>query len=204
MSIDNLRSSLARGGNGWALNRVRTDALSALINDLQLREASGFAPANESYCVAVKRTLDGALEAFEARHRGAYWAIEISERLSAFRETYAQWNDVVGTGDKKREERRVLVGAMKKCRGKIAKKLRNRQIQLELASLKDAQFSKKIIGPMADLAQALAPIFPEVAFVMRHILKKYETGRRTISDIEEIRHPTKSDEEQESRRTGSE
>jgi hypothetical protein len=192
MSAEDLQTSLARGGNGWALNRMREDALDALLRDLELREGSGFDA--EIYCDQVKDAFDRILATLETRKAKAYWASVILDEFQKFRSLYKEWNDIKGTEDDRIKERRTYTKKLRSRRRAIARKLRNGQRQRQIATSADMELAPNIFSPFLDLAASFPQLFANLFRAIHRLTTKLRKAggpelRPRPSDVRELQPP---------------
>jgi hypothetical protein len=151
----------------WGINRLRSDALAALLDDLVLLESSGL---DEQHCRAVRRSLARFTNAATSIPDGSWWKRQIWQELQDFEVIYEQWNNVPGTDSYCIDERAKKLKQLRKKRNKIATKIRNNQyiLQNEL-DLKLVHDSYEALG---DLVKALPSIFKNLAAAVNRFNKE--------------------------------
>jgi hypothetical protein len=162
-AIDNRRGTAL-----WAFNRLRSDALVMLMNDLVRAQSDGL---NEEQCDHVKIVLAQVSNCATALPDGSAIRKAIWREFQRFEDIYASWNDPKGNYASAQDHRKKELRNLRKCRHKLSRRTRKNlhilEDNLDLAIV-DAAY-----GSLEDLIK-LAP-------------KYFVTFRKLLSDLRKAR-----------------
>jgi|WetSurMetagenome_2_1015567.scaffolds.fasta_scaffold394047_1 hypothetical protein len=127
-----------RGTPTWGINKLRTDLLVALLNDLQTLEKDGL---DEDKCVIVTQALGQVTNSATAIPDGSFWRRTIWSRFQKFEDIYREWNEINGSDPDSIFLRTAKLRELRKQRNRIATKIRVNQYiltnELDLNLIRD-------------------------------------------------------------------
>lgn len=161
-----------RGSPLWALNRLRSDAFSQLIEDLKLQEKSGIP---DNVCVAVKNDLLCVIKALGGIPIHLSHGKTLEETVSKFSQVYSEWNDVKGSSENDVQDRRSLILRLSRSRDRISKVVRSSSFLLGVGLSEetvDVAFQEQI-----DLVEKYPEIFPNMSKSVNRFVNVAANGK---------------------------
>lgn len=151
----------------WGVNKLRADALGALLDDLLALERSGL---KEEKCIKVQHALGRLTNAATGIPDGSFWKRQVWKEFEIFEKVYFTWNSIEGERPENIAQRRAYLRKLRKRRSKIATRIRKNQyvIQNEI----DLQVVKRGYEALGDLTEALPEIFTNLAKAVGRFGKK--------------------------------
>ena len=147
-----------RGTALWGMNRLRSDALPHLLDDLLLLERKGLTPDN---CSQVKLALGKIVNAATGIPDGGFLKSVVWKQFAEFEEIYHYWNSVGGEDEVAVEHRRKALKKLRDRRHKIANTIRRNQHIL--ANDLDFKLLDASYEAIADLTTAVPDLFVNLA-----------------------------------------
>jgi hypothetical protein len=160
-------ADLSKGTITYAYNHYRKSILTELLNDLITLENEGL---NENFCRLVRQSLGCFVNATTEIPEGGFFTGAIYTEVQSFEETYAQWNDVQGTGSEAVATRRKLLIKLRKKRQSITNKIRS--VQYELANNLDVQIMESTYRAIDELIKLAPSIFKNLAQSYSYFVSK--------------------------------
>lgn len=119
----------------WAINRLRSDAIPALLNDLSNAGNEGY---TEDICAVVAGTLRELTNEAAGIPDKSIWRKSIYDSVQAFEDRYIEWNDINGSDENAQSKRKNLLKKLRVERQNIAMTVRenchiiNNELDLKL------------------------------------------------------------------------
>lgn len=160
-AIDNRRGTAL-----WAFNRLRSDALVMLMNDLVRAQSDGL---NEEQCDHVKIVLAQVSNCATALPDGSAIRKAIWQEFQRFEDIYASWNDPKGNYASAQDHRKKELRKLRRCRHKLARRTRKNlhilEDNLDLAIV-DAAY-----GSLEDLIKLAPEVFRDLSKAIKRFAK---------------------------------
>ena len=164
----NQEISSNRGTVLWGVNRLRSDALVALLDDLTVQERNGI---SDSQCNQVKIALGFLVNSATAiPDENGWWRTTIWQELQEFLEIYEKWNSHSGNGDESVKRRRIALKKLRGKRNRIATKIRKHQFIIQ------SELDLKLVESMYDALGKLAKAFPDVFVQLGAAVSRFRQG----------------------------
>jgi nucleoside phosphorylase len=172
-TVSNISEFNAQKGSPlWALNRLRSDALSQLIKDLKLQEKSGI---HDNVCLSVKEDLYHVIEALGGIPRHLSHGKTLEQVVSKFLEVYSAWNDIRGDSIESVEKRRASIAKLSKSRDRISRVVRGSSFLLGVGLSKESVNAAH--QQQSDLVEKYPEIFPNLSRSVSRFYKQSEYNK---------------------------
>lgn len=162
MSFDASRGSLV-----WRFNRFKEDGLCRLLDDLQAKEARGLKNAE---CNEVKQALGQITNACSSIPDGGLLRKPILDIMQKFLDLYTEWNDKEGYNEEIIMKRMILLKKLRKCRQKLARKIRVNQHILD--NNYDLQAIDSVFGAFDTLCTSCPGLFSNLSKAVERYYKR--------------------------------
>jgi hypothetical protein len=111
----------------WALNRLRSNVLSAMISDLKLYEMTGL---EEEVLFALQNDIDHLVNIFMAIPDLLLNSNKLESYLTRFKEEFSRWGSAEGSTKQAGIQRESSLNKLSKLREKIARVVRRSSFKL--------------------------------------------------------------------------
>jgi len=154
----------SRGTVVWGVNWFRKDALSRLLDDLLMKEKTGY---SQETCNKVSETIGKIVNTAAGLPDHSWWRKSILSEIEGFLKIYENWNNHEGEEQKKVEGRKKELKKLRVKRNKLATRIRKNMhiIQNDL----DLSIVDSMYEALSDLVKA----FPEVFTSLAKALNRY-------------------------------
>jgi hypothetical protein len=156
----------------WGVNRLRSDALVALLDDLVTLERVGL---EEERCVVVRASLARVTNAATAIPDGAWWKTTVWKEFQRFEDLYRQWNDVNGTNPDSVKARAAMLRKLRDRRNRISRKIRHNQFILK--NELDLQLVRDSYEALGTVAKAFPEVFKQLGAAIARFQSKSKLAR---------------------------
>jgi|SRR6266850_5217529 len=119
-----------RGTPIWGLNQYRSDALSALLDDLVELTHVGL---TSEECSRVQRTLERCQNHLGGLPAQGFWSATINADFERFKNAYVNWNNNTGTDEATAKKRTDALKRLRTRRRKLASRISHNQYELSNA-----------------------------------------------------------------------
>lgn len=148
-----------RGTAIWAINRLRSDLLPALLGDLAKRESEGL---ERGQCMRVAKTLAQLAEAATTLSaRESDWTRALRGDLAAFHEIFVAHNMDLADQEEAIKNRIVTLAQLRAIRQKLSDRIRRHLSAIERDI--DIRALDAMVAPFRDLAAEFPDTLPQTA-----------------------------------------
>jgi hypothetical protein len=157
-----------RGSVVWAVNLLRSDALSSLLDDLVDLEETGL---KRDECRKVIIALEKLANHASNVPDYSWWRKTICGQVVEFKELYEQWNYNEGTDGESKYKRRMVLKDLRTSRNLLSTTIRKNQYIIEKEL--DLELVEGMYSALKELSLALPTLFKSVgAAVARYDKRK--------------------------------
>lgn len=164
MATNTKVANASRNTPGWALDRLRADALPRMLDDLRPFSDAGI---HEAKCVEVKRALKSITDEAAAIPDGGIFRKALYQHFEEFSRLYTAWNDVNGSDASAIQQRENIQKQMRAERNRLAiahrknSHILNRELDLKIIDSCYAALNKLVrsVPTFTKLAEAVARYF---------------------------------------------
>lgn len=157
----------SRGTTIWAHNYFRSRVLTSLLNDLIDLENEGI---EDDVCTQIQRSLDCFINTTTAVPSGGSLSRSLYNEVDEFKTIFVKWTEVDGVSEDATEQRRKLLGSLRRQRQKVTDKARS--IQLELATNLDRQILVDTYRAIEELTNLAPNLFKNVLAAYTDYLRR--------------------------------
>lgn len=164
----NVQLETHRGTIVWGINRLRSDALVSLLDDLTARETTGI---QQIQCDQVKLALGYLVNSATVipDDRG-WWRSTIWQELQDFLDIYETWNSHSGDHPQSVADRKAALKKLRRKRNRIATKIRKHQFVIQ------SELDLKLVESMYEALGRLAKAFPDVFVELGSAVARFRAG----------------------------